>query len=133
MLRVDVAIVLVLASAAAPASAQQAGPLAGPAVPSYNPGIPSYNPGVPGQAPGRAFGQGQGYGQVPRSAPAVPLAGRQTHFVRPRYAYPQVVYPYGYGYGATPVIVVPQPIFPTQRRRSTMDNPFFGDLGDPFF
>ncbi len=126
---VNVAMVLVLSSVAVPASAQHTGPLAGPAVPSYNPGIPSYNPGVPGQAPGRVFGQGRAL----HSAPAFPPAGRRTHFVRPQYAYPQVVYPYGYGYGATPVIVVPQPIFPMQRRRSTMDNPFFGDLGDPFF
>jgi hypothetical protein len=62
---------------------------------------------------------------------------------RPRHGHlpgipPQAVVPYGYGYGygygGPSIVVVPQTvIIPRQRRRATMDDPFFGDLGDPFF
>jgi hypothetical protein len=107
-----------------PACAQRAGP----AVPSYNPGVPSYNPGVPRQAPGMVFRDGP----VPRQAPGMVYRDRPQHWHVP--GIPPQVGPYGYGYGGPPIVVVPQTvIIPQQRRRTTMDNPFFGDLGDPFF
>lgn len=109
MLRANLALIAMLGMVA-PAAAQ----LAGPAVPSYNPGVPSYSPGVPGQARG-AF-------------------SRRDAFRRavPRRVYPPVVVPYGYGH-QTIIVVPPTVVFPAPRRRTTMDNPFFGDLGDPFF
>lgn len=118
----------VVLGATAPASAQFGRPHAGPAGPSSSPGVPSYNPGVPGQVPSTGFRQGhaQRFHHPHRRTFAAP------QYVYPQYAYPQVVYPYGYGFGASPVIVVPQAVFP-QRRRGTMENPFYGDLGDPFF
>ncbi len=136
MLRGHAVLVLFLLSATAPAGAQMAGPLAGPGVPSYNPGVPSYNPGVPRQAPAPFTGSIP----APRSAPGIPPMHRQTYFAPRRAFPPQVLVPYGYGtgygysYGGQTIVVVPQTvIIPAPRRRTTMDNPFFGDLGDPFF
>jgi hypothetical protein len=114
MLRLLVFWVLFLSAASLQAVAQ----LAGPSVPSYNPGVPSYNPGIPRQAPGMVFPQAP-----PRYNPGIP-PGR---FPGGPGGVP--IYPY-----AGPIVVVPQAVIVTPpRRRSTMDNPFFGDLGDPFF
>lgn len=110
MLRLGTILVLVVFGATAPASAQSGRPLAGPGVPSFSPGVPSYNPGVPGQVPSTGFGNGQWSNGT---------YGRTN--VTPRYANPQIVYPYGYGYGATPIIVSPR------RLRSMADDPRFDD------
>lgn len=110
-----------LLGAIVPASAEFGRPLARPSGPSFSPGVPSYNPGVPGQVPGRVFGPGH---------------VRHGRF-GPRYAYPQVVYPYGfsysYGYDVPPIVFAPRSAIPPQLRRSSMDNPFYEDLGDPFY
>ncbi len=107
----------VVLSAAAPAAAQFGGPSQGPGVPSYNPGVPSYNPGVPSQSPASssAYGHVRSPNQPHSPTNVVPQPG-ETRFV----------YPYGYGHGATPIIV------PQRRSRNTMgSDSFFSD--DPPF
>lgn len=128
MRRACAVLALAFLGSVAPASAQLAGPAVpsyNPGLPSYNPGVPSYNPGIPRQAPGAAFAPVA----PPRVGPGMPPA--PTHFVGP-HAYPRAVLPYGHR-GPT-IVVVPQTVIVAPpRRRTTMDNPFFDDLGDPFF
>lgn len=82
-MRSSLVLPLLLFAAAAPASAQFAGPgvpSISPGVPSYNPGVPSYRPGVPAQSPGIVLGRPGG---APRFQPYPP-----RRYYPPRHRYP---------------------------------------------
>jgi hypothetical protein len=89
MVRLSLVLTLFCLAAAAPASAQLAGPgvpSISPGVPSYNPGVPSYRPGVPAQSPGIVLGRPGG---GPRFQSFPP---RQYYPPRHRYPSGQVIY-----------------------------------------